>query len=479
MVVAAGVAIFSGPTRLEAAVAIDRVFHLNERLSSALTLPEDLRETPAGVALIADAVKKVTDLDVAAEFGLRLPRRAWIVLIPATASALLLFAPPLARTIAQAKALEKVNTKAIVKQAQALSKKIASQREAIDKEKFPEAEKLMAQIQKKVDELTKAPPAAKDKLMVELNSLTDALKERQKQLGTPDQVNRQLKQLKDMGMQGPADEFAKDLARSDFQKAAQELQKLQEKIQSNKLSEAEKKALKEQLGEMAKKLNDLANMEQRKKQLEEARKNGGLSQQQYEREMEKLQEQAKGLKQLQQLANKMSQAQEAMQKGDMKKAAESLGMSQQQLQEMAKQLEEMQALDGAMADLQDAKNGMPADMMNQLGDDLNALGRGMGDRRKGNGNGMGRGRGQGDRPEAPDDTSTYQAKVPNQIGKGKAVMQGFTTPSKTVKGQTVVDIQGELEAGSASYADALSNQKIPKNVEKHIRSYYDQLNKGR
>ena len=479
MLVAAGIAIFSGPSRLDAAVAIDRVFHLNERLSSALTLPDDLRETPAGVALIADAVRKVTDLDVAAEFGLRVPRRAWVVLIPATACILLLFAPAWVRNTVQAKTSELVDTKALAKQTQALSKKIASQRQEIDKEKFPEADKLLAQIQKKSDELTKAPPAAKDKLMVELNSLTDALKERQKQLGTPEQVNRQLKQLKEMGSQGPADEFAKELARGDFQKAAQQLQKLQEKLQSNKLNEAEKKALKEQLGEMAKKLNDLANMEQRKKQLEEARKNGGLSQQQYEREMEKLQEQAKGLKQLQQLANKMSQAQEAIQKGDMKKAAEAMGMSQQQLQEMAKQLEEMQALDGAMADLQDAKNGMPADAMNQLGDDLNSLGMNMSKRNRGNGNGMGRGRGQGDRPEAPDDTSTYQAKVANQIGKGKAVLQGFTTPSKTVKGQAVIDIQGELEAGAGSYAEALSNQKIPKNVEKHIRSYYDQINKGR
>jgi myosin heavy subunit len=479
MLVAAGIAIFSGPSRLDAAVAIDRVFHLNERLSSALTLPEDLRETPAGVALIADAVRKVTDLDVAAEFGLRVPRRAWVVLIPATACILLLFAPAWVRNTAQAKTSESVDTKALAKQTQALSKKIASQRQEIDKEKFPEADKLLAQIQKKSDELTKAPPAAKDKLMVELNSLTDALKERQKQLGTPEQVNRQLKQLKEMGSQGPADEFAKDLARGDFQKAAQELRKLQEKLQSNTLTEAEKKALKEQLGEMAKKLHDLANMEQRKKQLEEARKNGGLSQQQYEREMEKLQEQAKGLKQLQQLANKMSQAQEAIQKGDMKKAAEAMGMSQQQLQEMAKQLEEMQALDSAMADLQDAKNGMPADAMNQLGDDLNSLGMNMSKRNRGNGNGMNRGRGQGDRPEAPDDTSTYKAKVPNQIGKGKAVLQGFTTPSKTVKGQTVIDIQGELEAGTGSYAEALSNQKIPKNVEKHIRSYYDQINKGR
>jgi hypothetical protein len=479
VLVAAGVAILSGPSRLDAAVAIDRVFHLNERLSSALTLPDDLREGPAGKALIADAVRKVNDLDVAAEFGLRMPRRAWIVLLPATVAVLLTFVPPLVPRSAQARTSPQVDTKALAKQAQALSKKIASQRQAIDKEKFPEAEKLLAQIQKKSDELTKAPPTARDKLMVELNSLTDALKDRQKQLGSPEQVNRQLQQLKELGSQGPADQFAKDLARGEFMKAAQELQKLQEKLQSGKMTEAEKKALKQQLQEMAKKLHDLANLEQRKKQLEEARKNGGLSQKQYEREMQKLQEQAQNLKQLQQLANKLAQAQNAMEKGDMKKAAASMGMSQQQLQEMAKQLEEMQSLDSALADVQDAKNGMPADMMNQLGDDLNALGLNM-RMRMGNGtNATRRGRGQGDRPEAPDDTATYTAKVQQQMVKGKAVFQGFTTPGKTVKGQAVIDIQGELDADTGAFANALSNQKIPRSLEKHIRAYYDQLNKGR
>ena len=42
----------------------------------------------------------------------------------------------------------------------------------------------------------------------------------------------------------------------------------------------------------------------------------------------------------------------------------------------------------------------------------------------------------------------------------------------------MIDIQGEIDAATGSDADALSNQKIPKNLEKHIRSYYDQLNKG-
>ncbi len=477
VVFAAGLAIVTGASRLDAAVAIDRAFHLNERVSSAWTLPDDLRETPAGRAVIADASRKLAGLDVAAEFGLRIPRRAWVVLIPATAAVLLLFAPAWVPSSALAKTKEVLDTKAFAKHTEALSKKIASQRQTMDKQKFPEADKLLAALAKKTDELAKAPPAAKDKLMVELNALTDALKDRQKQLGSPEQVNRQLKQLKELGAQGPADQFAKDLARGDFEKASEQLKKLQEKLLSGKMSEAEKKALKEQLGEMAKKLHELANLEQRKKQLEEARKNGGITQQQYEREMQKLQEQSKGLEQLKQLASKLGKAQEALQKGDAQKAAQAMGMTQQQLAEMAKQLEEMQSLDSAMADVQDAKNGMSGDGMNQLGDDLNRLGMNFGMRR-GNANGMGRGRGQGDRPEAPDETALYTSKVQQQLKKGKAVLQGFTTPGKTVKGQSVIDIQGEIDAGTGAAADALSNQKIPRNLEKHVRAYYDQLYKG-
>jgi hypothetical protein len=476
LVVAAGVALLSGPSRLDAALALDRVFHLNERMSSALALPADLRETSAGRALIADAAKKVAHLDVAAEFGLRLPRRAWVILIPASAAVLLLFAPALVPKIAQAKTSQQVDTKAMVKQTELLSKKISSQRQAIDKQKFPEAEKLLAKIEKKAEDLAKAPPGAKDKLMVELNSLTDALKERQKQLGSPEQINRQLQQLKEMANHGPADQFAKDLARGEFKKAADALQKLQEKLKSGKLSESEKKALREQLGEMAKKLNDLANLEQRKKQLEEALKKGALTQQQFEREMEKLTAQSQSLKQLQQLASKLGKAADALQKGDNKQAADALGMTQQQMGEMAKQLEELQSLDSALAEVQDAKNGMAGDGSNQLGDDLNTLGMGM--NRRGMGMGLGRGRGQGDRPLAPDDTATYTSKVKQQLKKGKAVFEGLTVPTKTVKGDTVIDIQGEIDAGAGLGAEALTNQKIPKNLEKHIRSYYDELNKG-
>jgi hypothetical protein len=479
LLVAALVAVLTGASRVDAAVAIDREFQLNERLSTALTLPDDLRETAAGRALLADAMKHVGSLDIGSKFGPRLPRRAWVPVVPALVALGLLFVPELSRrVVVAASSAEKIEKKVVVEQSKALGKKVGQERQKLDKNKFAEAEKILADIEKAADELAKAPPAQKDKALVQLNKLTDSLKDRQKQLGSPEQIKRQLQQLKDMASKGPADDFMKELAKGDFMKAVQELKKIEEKLKSNKLSEAEKKQLKDQIGEMAKQLKQLADLEQRKKQLEEARKNGGLSKEQFEREMNKLEDQAKGLKQMQQLASKLNAAQEALQKGDTQKAAQALGMTQEQLTQMAQQMQEMESLDSAMADLQDAKNGMSGDGTNQLGNmgDFGGMGN---SNRRGMGNGLGRGRGQGDRPEAPDDTSTYQTRVKQQIGKGKAKLEGMTPSTNVVKGDATIEIQAEVSTSEGLAADALTNQKVPKNVEKHVRGYFDQINKGR
>jgi hypothetical protein len=314
--------------------------------------------------------------------------------------------------------------------------------------------------------------------LVELNKLTDAVKERQKQLGSPEQINRQLQQLNELASSGPADDFAKDLAKGDFQKAANELKKLQDQFTSFQTTEAEKKALKEQLGEMVKQLEKLANCDERRKQLEEARKNGGLSEEHFRRELAKLGERAKSMKPLQQLASKLGQAQQALEKGGLQEAAKAMGQCQQQCEAMAKQLEELQSLDGALADLQDAKNGLNGETMNQSGE--SRTGMGMNPRNgQNNRQGLGRGRGQDDRPEAPDQTSMYNTKVELEHRKGKALLQGLTNSSKSVKGQSVIDIQAELATSEGLSAAALTDQKIPKNVEKHIRGYFDRINKGR
>jgi len=480
LVAAALFAAVSGPSRVDAAVAIDRAYQLNERLSTALTLPDDLRATDAGRAIVADAGRKLADLDVRTAFGPKLPRLAWLPLVPGAVAVALLFAPELSQLQASARTTRpKVDQKLVTEQAKALGKKLSSQRQELDKTKFPEADKLLAQIQKAADELSKGAPEKKEKALIELNKLSDALKDREKQLGSPEQVNRQLQQLRDLTTNGPAEQFAKDLKTGDFQKATNELKRLQKKLKSGQLTEADKKALKEQLGDMAKQLEKMANLDERRKQLEEAKKNGGLSQQQYEQEMAKLDEQAKSLQKLQKMASQLAKAQEALQQGDTQKAAEALGMTEQQVAEMAKNLQELEALDSAMADLMDAKNGMTGDSLNMLGEALDGMGNSFGDRRGNSNNASGRGRGAGDRPEAPDQTALFTSKVQQQIGKGKAFATGTAPSNSPIKGQSVIDIQAEIDAAEGNAADALTNQKIPRSIEKHVRGYFDQINQGK
>ena len=112
-----------------------------------------------------------------------------------------------------------------------------------------------------------------------------------------------------------------------------------------------------------------------------------------------------------------------------------------------------------------------------LGEALEGMGLGQG-LSKGQGQGLGRGRGQGDRPEAPDDVSFHNTKTQQQYGKGKAVITGFAPPRGVTKGESVLEIQGELEASGTTAAEALSNQRIPNNVKKHVLGYFDQIRRN-
>jgi hypothetical protein len=478
VLVAAVIASLTGPSRVDAAVAIDQKFHLNERLSTTLTLPVELRESSAGRALVTDTLKHINGLDIPSKFGLRLPRLAWVPLIPGALAVAMLFVQDFHNTVkaSSSAAADPLKKEVVINKANALKKKVSEARKDLDKNQYSETDKILGQIEKAADKLAQSPPQEKDKAMVELNKLTDALKERQKQLGSTDAINRQLQQLKEMASNGPADDFAKDMAKGDFDKAAQELKKLQEKLAAGKMTEKDKEDLKTQLADMKQQLEKLANLEQRKKQLEEARKNGGLSKEQYEQQMAKLNEQAKDLAKLQKLANQLGAAQEALKKGDTKKAAEAMGMGEKELNQLAQQAKELESLEGAMADLQDAKNGMANDGMNQIGNQIEGMNK-LGNMRNGNGMG-GRGRGAGDRGEAPDDTRSYNTKVRAELQKGKALLVGEGPKGKQLKGISMLDVQGETEAAGAAAAEALSNQKIPKNVQKHVTGYFDQIRKG-
>jgi hypothetical protein len=99
---------------------------------------------------------------------------------------------------------------------------------------------------------------------------------------------------------------------------------------------------------------------------------------------------------------------------------------------------------------------------------MNAFGQGMGSNP---GNGLGQGRGQGDRPIAADNTSTFNTQVKQQLGRGKAVQEGFGPPNAQTIGESIIEAQAVTEANTAAQAEALTNQKVPRHIEQHVQSY--------
>jgi hypothetical protein len=94
-----------------------------------------------------------------------------------------------------------------------------------------------------------------------------------------------------------------------------------------------------------------------------------------------------------------------------------------------------------------------------------------------NGNGLNRGRGQGDRPEAPDKTSSYETRVKAELGKGKYQLKGFGQPGEQTKGRSIIEGGDVQQAVTEAAADALTQQRIPRKLQKNVRDYFDQIQK--
>ena len=281
--------------------------------------------------------------------------------------------------------------------------------------------------------------------------------------------------MKDMGTIGPAGDFMKDLVKGNFDKAAKDLKQLQESSSLGKMSEAEKKALKEQINQVAKQLKEAANLDQRKQQLEKAKQSGGIPEEQFKKEMAKLNEQAKSLESLQKLAEQLAKAGEQMNKGRPQEGGRT-------------------AWNERKADGRDgqADAGTPVARL-RPGRVAGCEGRHGQGREQPVRRGHGPVRHEQEEPERHGWTGTrrggssrgagrhafYGTKAKGVLQKGKAVFEGTAPPQAQLKGNSTITIKGEAETAEGNAADALTNQKVPKTAEKHVRGYFDLLNKDR
>jgi hypothetical protein len=360
-VVAAAIWFFTRQSAVEAAVALDHAFGLKERVSSTLTLPEPLRDSPAGIALISDALKRVETIDVGEKFSLRLPRTAWLPVVPA----LLVF---LVATFVgqlgtpgslQAKTEEEKKREQVETSSKELVKRFEEQKQQAKEQGFAETEKLLAELaQKTQKEIESDKDIDQKKALSKLNTIQDAIKERREKLGSTEQLQQQLDKMKGLSEKGPADKFHEALKKGDYKKAAEELTKMAEQLRTGKMSEEQKKQLAKQMEQMKEQLKKMANIEERKKELEKQLKEKGAPEEVIKQELAKLDAQAQDMQKMQELAEKLGKMQQALEKGDEQQALQAMEMSKADLQQMLKELQEMEMLEKALDDLADMKNAM-------------------------------------------------------------------------------------------------------------------------
>ncbi len=475
--------------KLQAALEIDHRFGLKERVSSTLAMHLADRETVAGQALIGDTDARLRRIAVLEKFPVRPSRHLLLPLLPALVLlAVMIFRPPMRETQAEATEAATQPPLEVKKSAVDLRQKLVERRKQAEKDGLKDATELLKRLEEGTKELQTQ--TQREKALVKLNDLARELQERRKQLGGGGEaLKRQMEKVEDVA-RGPADELAKALSKSDFQKAAQALEKLQKKLANSQLDATKKEELAKQLEELKKKIDQMAqqakdtqaDLQKRADQMKQAGDPAAADK--LEDEIQKLQQQGPQMGILKNLANKLGKCSQQMQQGQNDQAAQAMQEALQQMQDMARQESELKTLEGAMEQLADARRQMNGDQgdgkgcENGQGEGMLAGGGGEGDKDGKPGRGLGKGLGDGARPEAKTNGTFFDSRVRQTVGKGAAQITGLTG-GPNLKNQAEAEIQKaatEIEHGST---DPLSGQRLPKKQSEHARQYFDSFREGK
>ena len=475
--------LLAGTPALQAALEIDQRFGLKQRVSSTLAMHLADRATAAGQALIADTDARLRRIAVLEKFPLRPPRHLLLPLLPALLLvAVVLFLPPVKENEAEAAlaAAAQPPPLEVKRSAEDLRQKLVERRKQAEKEGLKDATELLKRLEEGTKELQTQ--TQREKALVKLNDLARELQQRRKQLGGGEALKRQMEKVQDV-TRGPADELAKALSKSDFQKAAQALEKLQKELAQSRLDSAKKEELAKQLEQLKQKIDQLAqqakadqaDLQKRADQMKQAGDAAAAGK--LEDEIQKLQQQGPHMEALQNLADKLGRCSKQIGQGQDVQAAEAMQEALQQMQDMARQQGELKTLEGAMEQLAAARRQINGDSCNGNGEGMLAGG-GEGDKNGKPGPGLGKGLGNGARPEAKTNGTFFDSRVQRTVGKGAAQITGLTG-GPNLKNQAEAEIQKaavEIEHGST---DPLSGQRLPKKQSEHARQYFDSFREGK
>lgn len=477
------------PSTQEAARQVDQRFQLRERLSSAVQLSSRDRETLAGQALLDDAQRAASRINIPARFELQPTRTGLLPLIPISMLAVLFLVPnaqpdqqqPQDRSVAARAEAEQV-----LRTATELKKRLLSARDLAQEKGLTDAEELFNQLDRKLDKLVKRDDVDRKQAMIAINDIKQTLDKRREQLGTPEQMRKSLANL-DKLEKGPADRVAQALQEGDFAEAKEQVKDLTQKLRDDQLSQQERQQLQQQVQQLQQKLQEAKEQYDQAKQdlqrqMEQAKQEGRLADadrmQQKLNDLERKQDQ---MDQLQTMAERLQQASEAMQQGNDLEAADALDELSEELGQMQQDLDELEDLESALEQLDQAKDQMrhgDCEGGNCPGC-AQCQGDGNGtENRTGQGPGIGRGIGPGTGPESEIESNTYQSRVGAKPQGGRAVVTGVAT-GENRKGVTREELQEVVRGALSEASDPVETQVLPRTEREHVQQYLDALREGK
>ncbi len=457
------------PSSVAAALALDERFTLRERVTTLLTLKPDQAASPVGQALLEDAHQKVGSLTVSERFPLTLPWRSTVPTCAALALAVaaFLFEPFLNQLHfglpSNTSALQASEVKEIQAQLDNLRK--VSTTPKADEPKSESLKELESEWDKLINRSIDLNSQEKVRERVgELRKLEDKLKERLDALKDKaektDLLRKELEKLAsgDKKLQeGPAKDFEDALAKGQFGKAKEVLEKLQKDLKSGKLNKEEQKKMAEQFKEISEKLQELLKDNDQAKQLQKDFEDGKLSKEEFDRAMEQFQE-------LKDMGNVLGEVAQGLSRGDGENLGESLGRAIRALGDIELSDEELKQCLKCEGDLKEALKLL-----------LKAC-------ENGNCNGLNKGeRPGGKRPIDPDDPETNPK---NERQKGEVDPKGQQRITGFVRGGTfnkvpARSVEGAFQQAVQEAPEAIDRQRIPDDAADIARGYFRKLGNQR
>jgi len=470
------------PKRMQVSLLLDERLGLHERLSTALAL--EAVDDPFVRCAREEALERVQAVKPAQCIPIRAARPWWgTLLIWAVFLAVFLWFPQKDLLGLNERKEEAQQEKAQIELAEKQIKDAtATVKLAADKLEAPELKSDLAGLSEALKGAE--PQAAKRQVIRKLGDMSDKLNSMRNSMENQsmDLMQQMMRQLR-ASPNVMSQQLQMALARGQFSKAATLMRQLQQQMMRGEMNEQQKQALQQQLKNLAKQIQELA---QKKDALEDELEKQGLDRKLAALTPEQLKKalQKKGLKpeQIDELMQKMAACKMASSRAS--RLGQALGsgaggMGGEDLSDALAALDELGDLnnqavlsEAMLAEIEAAIACLGEGMCQGLGGQFPYQDGYSNRQRSGSGPpGMGFG------PRATDeDGQTAHKKTVSKSKTGQGpVVASWYFQGEQIKGQAARDYTQAVQDAGAAAAEAINSSHIPKKYEKAVKSYFGQL----